>query len=184
MTSDRYYVNIDSKHMLSIFAGTELELPYRFQPYLCLSIPFHEYIAFCKEMLDIGVFCMASSKEFYVRALKNKSSPLLLRLYYMDISRAVLSEVILSCAKCVDGTVIIHNNTDAKVNYTLDSVNAVLKSASPDVVQKAVNSIKKDANPNIGFAQISEHNKRLLQYAIILRVLACTLEPDSINISI
>lgn len=94
----KYDSYLNSRHLLSIFASSKKEQPWRFQPNVRFYVPFKEYMTFVKEILRSDYRWLAFPRESYITALNSlaENSDRLIRLYYNDIAYAMYYELCLA----------------------------------------------------------------------------------------
>lgn len=163
-------VVIDKNHFLPIFAGDNLVQPYRFQPDVRVIVPFTEYVAFCSKMVETKYEWLAYDSEVYKRALSkyNTDRTSMLKLYFADMSRAIINELKMSLVKGKDGTVIQHQfSEDDLPKIELTSVEQAYQWVSAEAVEKASKYINADLLSYIR-EKMSPHNILLYKYALLL----------------
>jgi hypothetical protein len=180
-----YVVAVSRNHMLSIFAGNTVdELPYRFQPKVQFILSFGEYSAFCRMAADAGIPCLCFKGSLHTKAFDTGNTNLLRRLFYMDISRAALAEVMMAIGAGRESTIITHLFEENCISRSIKLQDASLEydKLPEDVKTKALNSIQSEFLPGIQFTQLSEHNMTVLSYALYLRSLSFMSEPEVLNL--
>lgn len=183
-----YSVAVDHTRMLSLFAGSNLELPFRFQPNVVFKIPYNEYCEFCRTVINTGIYCLSFGKEIYAEAFSDTKPNKIkqLCLYYYDLSKIVLDEVMLSAAASEDGTRIIHDfsyNPSITDSMKFEDSFQMFGEFEDNRRKKVLDSIRKQMLPGVGYANLSDHNKYLLNYALYLRGLSYTSSPRIFNLS-
>lgn len=171
---------VSETHMLSIFAGRNIELPFRFQPSVTFILDFDSYKKFCDIVLKTKLFCLTKQfKSLYRPALLNNDDTMLTRLYYYDISQVVLDEIVLSMNIGRDGTVMLHNfeNYTCDKVLNLDDIEAELSLVNSDLLRKSLMEFHSFL-PNGSYnANLTEHNRKLFSYALFLRSLSFYKNP-------
>lgn len=168
-------IKADSSQMLSIFAGRDISLPWRYQPYLMIQIPFEEYVNFVRTLLNSPIAPFEFERELYIKHLSTYDatgfSVGLLQLYYCDISQAIINEYNLSVRRGKDATVITPYFNECEKTFYLSSISELYKFISEkeiNTIQPYLNNYVLKPKNNI----LSKHNDSVLIYAIGLRALA------------
>jgi len=159
----------DSKHLISIFANDGFNHPFRFQPKLCIVVSFNEYRTFCKDMINVGLPFLSFDTNMYLDALQ-RSSNKLVRLYYLDLSKAILDEVLKAIGNGRDATKILHDFGNFEENNVLDITNISdeLDKLPEQYSSRSFDYLIRQANNNIDLSRVSDHNLQLLKYGLYL----------------
>lgn len=158
-------VVVDNKHLLSIFAGSDYNQPYRFQPYVKIVVPFEEYRIFVRDVLSSslrGIF----NADMYQRALDYMDDTKLVKLYYRDLSEAIIDELKWACRRNKEATQIQHQFVDG-IGITTDTFEQACDFLTAEVVKIAGDDLSKSISPYL--SSFSSHNRRLFSYAVVLR---------------
>lgn len=181
--TENYIVNVQSSRMLSIFAGVDIEQPYRFQPQVRFVIQLEEYIKFVRETISLSLNWLSFDVAWYKKALTKGNERFLLNLFYFDVSKAIINELMLAVANGEDGTVICHAFTEHDVTeMSIEDVTKELLKHSKEEISKAVNSIKSEVAGYFDTSTFSEHNLLLFRYALYLRTMCFSKELIKFNI--
>lgn len=175
-----FIIEPDSKHLISVLAHDGLEHPYRFQKDLVIRISFEEYREFCKDMVSVKLPFLSFELGLYKRALTENGNQLL-RLFYHDVSKAVISEVILAMVRGENATVIQHSFLDGTV-IDMNSVEEEFKSLPEKSIQKSFDTLEKELIPGTNVSELSEHNRRCLSYGLYLHALSWTGSCKQVNV--
>lgn len=180
-----YNVSIKDSQMLSIFSGADLELPYRFQPYLKLVVSYDEYKKFCNTLASLSLSVLTFNISMYKRAIQESNEKLLLRLFYMDMSKAIMNELSLSAYHRVDGTTFgVAFETGNEESISLENMESELLSQfSKEEIDKGLKSLGEDSRGRLNLKALSKHNLSLLYQALMLRCLSYRENPIKYNIN-
>lgn len=173
----------DADHLLTIFAGEDISLPWRYQPYFRIRIPFDEYVKFVRLMLDTQIRPFVFDEQVYRRQLKNyeKGETMgMLKLYYVDVSQAILNEFNISVRRRADATIISTLFPECENVFELSNINEMFKNIDATVVQQVYAQVHSELKCR--FTMLSQHNENMLKYAIGLRALAMSQAPVKLNI--
>ena len=169
-------VVLSKNHFLSIFTGNDIVQPYRFQPSIRFVLPFEEYVSFCKDMVVTPYSWLSWKNESYLNALKvmQLDSSKILKLYYWDMSVAILSEIILAIKYKKNGTLLFHSFKEIDTQeISFQDIQKMYKLLPVDVQNKAEHYTNKGELSNISRMNITtQHNMSLYWYALYLRALA------------
>ena len=164
-------VRVKAGNMLSIFSGVNIVHPYRFQPYVTLTVPYQEYKAFVELMVQLGFKCLVFSPEYYKDAIDNNRDETLRRYYLNDLSKAVMNELCLAGYE-KEGTCIWHEFEDyIGPTLSLESIKSELSDMPSDCFEKAMQTLLVDSK-GLDVRRLSSHNQTLWYYALYLKCAA------------
>lgn len=181
-------VHVDNEHLLSVFCGSDISHPYRFQKQLTLLISFEEFKLFVEDMILENIRWLTFPVEDYAKALNsyNSGRPTVLKKYFLyEISRAIAIEVSLSVLNKKEATNIFHTFTDVEKRIELCTVTDYLLSTfTQEQIEKATRTIQEDKTLTlyISVSDLTLHNKELYRYAVLLRCMAFSRSPEWLNI--
>lgn len=189
-----YQLNVGYGSMLTLFAGSQMPQPFRGQRNVEVCVDFEEYKRFVGLIASSKFDWLFISKDMYTKALSSKAGDLLLRkLFYFDLSRAVLGEVSLAMMAKSDCTFIhgVFNsessddircaNFDMCRVYVSDMDNA--QEAEAAVVREVQKCVAVNGGTlNTAGYNAAERNRNMLSYAVFLRALSKQKEPNMYEI--
>lgn len=162
-------IRVESNNMLSVFSGVDIIHPYRFQPYLALTVPYSEYRKFVKLMVSLNCKCLAFSSDTYNKAMEQDNDELLRRYYLNDLSNAIYNELFLTHGER-EATCIWHEFEDIETDtFEFGNVKEVLESIPEDVVKKAFAALVENQKLDVPITNLSVHNQTVLYYAWFLK---------------
>ena len=174
---EQYVIDLDSNHLLSIFAGSDLKQPYRFQPNVCIYVSFDEYIKFVEEMIAKNLKVLHFPLDYYKNALQANKPESLVNFYYVDMSKAITSELKMACLYGKDCTEICHDFTTNVNHVDKDSMLELYDHVDTEQLQKAAKYVNEDILSLVKGVQLSSRNKQAYHYAILLRSLSMVKNP-------
>lgn len=171
--------------MLSIFSGAGVELPIRYQPYIKLLISFKEYRQFCESLVRIDLPVLSLELELYRKALVAESDTLLVRLFYLDLSCAILHELELAANRGVDGTSFgVVFDYDSTTSIDINAVeHDIISQFTQQEIDEGLKSVSRDLNISIKPQLLSKHNSQMFKLIIALRCLSLRKNPLKYNIN-
>ena len=179
---DKYNIDLDADHLLSIFAGTDIRHPYRFQPNVRIYVPFEEYVKFVKNIVKTNLRLLTFPLDLYERALNNANSETLVNLYYVDLSKAITSELCMACLYGKDCTEICHDFSLTVDRRDFGQIKELFDKVSLEDVTKAANYVREDLNSRLRTVTLSEHNTHMFYYAVLLRSFSFNKSPIKFNV--
>lgn len=122
----------------------------------------------------------------YKRAIQESNDKLLLRLFYMDMSKAIMNELALSAFHKVDGTSfgVAFETDEAGESVSLEDMESkILAQFSKEEIDKGLKSLGEDSRGRLHLQSLSSHNLCLLYQALTLRCLSYQENPIKYNIN-
>lgn len=161
---------ITRNKMLSIFGSVKMDMPWRHNPELTITVDFDEYTEFIRTLarnkLDLLYFPISKYEE----ALSNEI--VLLRYFYFDISRVIAYEVSLSMYKGVIPTAVL---PDAKgTSLLLTDCNSELMTYDIDDVRSSMVNVRNEFFTDTPIPTECGRSRDLCRLAYLLRVATTT----------
>ena len=169
-----HIIILDKEHMLSVL-NCSLELPYRFQRNVRIVIPYTEFSEFVRKSVRAKTNFLSMPLELYEKAVSRDD--LMLRLFYLEISKTVITEINLASRRLKSCTEIVHS-------FPEDCLSVELNKMCNDVSQKALTLAIDEVKREVLTQSISKRSTVLLNYAIVIRALSKLKLPELINIKI
>lgn len=176
-----YSLEPDAEHLISVLSAGSVNRPYSFQPDLQITVALGEYRKFVKQMLQMNLMLLTFDLGLYRRALADDN--LMLRLFYMDVSVAVVNEVLRAEIQGRSATVINHKIEGSQVSFILlRDFSRNLNQLPQCDIEKAMEKLKKELCA-IGYSgRMNRHNNGCLEYAIFIRALSYNRHPRKVNV--
>ena len=171
-----YELNLDANHLLPIFAGCDIKQPYRLQPYVRVIVSFEEYVKFVKEIMKQNLHVLFFSLNYYKKCLGTGRDDALLNVYYVDMSKAITAELSMACIFGRDCTEICHSFSDS-VLVDRDDMDDLLNEVGVDCIKQAAEYVNEDLRNRCGWFRLSDNNRLVYRYAVLLRALSMTSNP-------
>lgn len=170
-----YQVNIDHKNILSLFAGVNVYQPFRHQQSVIISVDFEEYKRFIEMVVSTNKRWLYIDNEYYKEALTRRDAyNFLMKLFYFDLARVVVDEVIMSINKGKESTLICGTfNAYEEGEVKQISFDSIIPIASCfETYAKAKKFIYDEIKQKLIVNSASSRNLQLIDYAVFLRALS------------
>jgi len=179
-----YKVEIESNSMLALFSGVKVHQPFRHQKLVALLIDFSEYKKFVEMTVNAGREYLYFANPVYSKALNDSSGVMLLRLFYCDVYKVLINEVILSINKELESTFIgatfSGEKSSSVTEIGLDMALSEAKSLS--TFEKAKTRVDEELAQSVKVNTTSPRNIKLRNYAYLLRALSLQENPRLVEI--
>lgn len=171
-------VYVEFNNMLALFSGAMEEQPFRHQRNVMLMVSLDEYAKFIEMVVRTGKRWLYLPNESYKRALDTRSGDSLKKFLYYDVYRVMLGELVLSIRYGKECTLVspwFDGRETKKINL------GVVRTLSMGYVKYAESNSKvhSDFLKYLGSeAGLSSRNRDVYSYAVLLRTLAVTPNPE------
>ena len=171
-------VYVEFNNMLALFSGAMEEQPFRHQKNVMLMVSLDEYAKFIEMVVRTGKRWLYLPTESYAKALNARSADGLQKFLYYDIYRVMLGELVLSVRGGKGCTLVspwFDGQDTRKINL------GVVRTLGMGYARyaEASNKVHSDfLNYSGGSVVFSGRNKDVYDYAVLLRTLAVTPNPE------
>lgn len=165
--SEIHLITPTHDELMSVLVDDGFVHPFRFQPNVHIQVSYEEYLAFCKLLVQNNLEIMRFPLTIYSKAIDTRNEKTV-RLFYFDMARAVLREVIMAIERDRQATIISLSFESCDKIIDFNRISEIVAALPEHEYKKGKELIEQEITCTLDFNTIPEHNRRILDYGIFL----------------